>query len=140
MIRRPPRSTLFPYTTLFRSRDFVSVHDVVAANLLAMECPQADGVALNIGSGQPITIQGVAEELAKALGTEIPAQITGKYRAGDIRHCFADISAAEKVLGYRPRVRFGEGIQELVQWLGSQKAVDRSAEAVERLTLYGLAA
>ena len=121
-------------------RDFVSVHDVVAANLLAMECPQADGVALNIGSGQPITIQGVAEELAKALGTEIPAQITGKYRAGDIRHCFADISAAEKVLGYRPRVRFGEGIQELVQWLGSQKAVDRSAEAVERLTLYGLAA
>jgi dTDP-L-rhamnose 4-epimerase len=121
-------------------RDFVSVHDVVAANLLAMERPQADGMALNIGSGHPISISEVAEELGRALGTETVPQITGKYRAGDIRHCFADIRAAEKVLGYRPRVRFGEGIRELVQWLGSQKAVDRSAEAVERLTLYGLAA
>lgn len=121
-------------------RDFVSVHDVVAANLLAMERSQADGMALNIGSGQPISIREVADELARALGTGTVPQITGKYRAGDIRHCFADISAAEKVLGYRPRVRFGEGIRELVQWLSSQKAVDRSAEAVERLTLYGLAA
>jgi dTDP-L-rhamnose 4-epimerase len=123
-----------------QKRDFVSVHDVVAANLLAMERPQADGMALNIGSGQPITIRDVAAELARALGTETPPQITGKYRAGDIRHCFANIAAAEKMLGYCPRVKFGEGIQELVQWLGSQKAVDRSAEAVERLTLYGLAA
>ncbi|HEU5337442.1 MAG TPA: nucleoside-diphosphate-sugar epimerase, partial [Terriglobales bacterium] len=98
------------------------------------------GMALNIGSGQPITICDVAAELAKALGTQLAPQISGKYRAGDIRHCFADISAAGKVLGYRPRVRFGEGIQELVQWLGSQKAVDRSSEAVERLALYGLAA
>jgi len=97
-------------------------------------------MALNIGSGQPITIRDVAAELARALGAETASQITGKYRAGDIRHCFADIGAAEKMLGYRPRVKFGEGIQELVQWLGSQKAVDRSAEAVERLTLYGLAA
>jgi dTDP-L-rhamnose 4-epimerase len=121
-------------------RDFVSVHDVVAANLLAMERPEADGMALNIGSGQPITIRQVAAELARALGTDIPPQITGKYRAGDIRHCFADISAAEKVLGYRPRVQFDEGIQELVQWLGSQKAMDRSAEAVQQLTTYGLAA
>jgi dTDP-L-rhamnose 4-epimerase len=121
-------------------RDFVSVHDVVAANLLAIERPQADGMALNIGSGEPITIMQVAAELAKALGTDMAPQITGKYRAGDIRHCFADISAAEKVLGYRPRIKFGEGIQELVQWLSSQKPVDRSAEAVERLTLFGLAA
>jgi dTDP-L-rhamnose 4-epimerase len=121
-------------------RDFVSVHDVVAANLLAMERPEANGMAVNVGSGQPVTIREVATELAKALGTETAPEITGKYRAGDIRHCFADITAAEKVLGYRPHVRFGEGIQELVQWLGSQKAVDRSAEAVERLTVYGLAA
>jgi dTDP-L-rhamnose 4-epimerase len=123
-----------------QQRDFVSVRDVVAANLLAMERPQADGMALNIGSGQPVTIREVAVQLANALGTATAPQITGKYRAGDIRHCFADISAAERALGYRPRVKFGEGIQELVEWLGSQKAVDRSTEAVERLTLYGLAA
>jgi dTDP-L-rhamnose 4-epimerase len=121
-------------------RDFVSVHDVVQANLLAMERAEADGMALNVGSGQPITICEVAKELARSLGTEIEPEITGKYRAGDIRHCFADISAARNVLGYRPQVSFSDGMEELVQWLASQNAVDRSAEAVERLTSLGLAA
>ena len=121
-------------------RDFVSVHDVVQANILAMERAEADGMALNVGSGQPITIRQVAKELTRSLGTEIEPEITGKYRAGDIRHCFADISAARNVLGYQPQVSFSDGMKELVQWLGSQNAVDRSAEAVERLTSLGLAA
>src|SRR5215813_9499812 len=88
-------------------RDFVSVEDVVRANLLSMERPQADGMALNIGSGQPISIREVAHELARAMDTQIPAELTQKYRAGDVRHCFADISAASRFLGYAPRVRFG---------------------------------
>src|SRR3954447_22312557 len=75
-------------------RDFVSVQDVARANLLAMEKSGADGKALNIGSGEPVTINQIATELAGALGTRTFAEITGKYRAGDIRHCFADISAA----------------------------------------------
>ncbi len=121
-------------------RDFVSVHDVVEANLLAMERDEADGMALNVGSGAPITVREIAAVLAKELGSSMPAEITGKYRAGDIRHCFADIRQAERVLGYKPQVRFKEGIRELVEWLRSQRAEDRAAEAVQQLEVYGLTA
>jgi dTDP-L-rhamnose 4-epimerase len=121
-------------------RDFVSVHDVVQANILAMQRPEAHGMALNIASGEPISIREIAAGLSRALGITITAEITGKYRAGDIRHCFADISAATRVLGYRPKVRFAEGIRELVEWLRLQTAEDRAAEAVQQLDLYGLTA
>lgn len=121
-------------------RDFVSVHDVARANLLAMERNGADGMALNIGSGEPISIREVAAALASALGTEIAAELTGKYRAGDIRHCFGDISAARKFLGYEPHVRFSEGVKELVEWLQGQQPQDRAAEAVAQLSNFGLAA
>ncbi len=121
-------------------RDFVSVHDVVRANLLAMKRSEADGVALNIGSGEPIMVRDIARILAQELGSGLPADLTGKYRAGDIRHCFADISAAARVLGYQPRIRFAEGIRELVEWLRSQTAQDRAAEAVQQLEFYRLTA
>ena len=121
-------------------RDFVSVHDVVQANLLAMERSEADGMALNIGSGSPISIAEVAAELTDCLGEKIPAEITGRYRAGDIRHCFADITAARKILGYQPQHGFSEGIVELVGWLRSQTAVDKAADMVRELSAYGLTA
>jgi dTDP-L-rhamnose 4-epimerase len=121
-------------------RDFVSVHDVVQANLLAMRRTEADGMALNIGAGEPISIAEVAAELTDCLGEKVPFEITGKYRAGDIRHCFADISTAQKVLGYKPRYRFADGIAELVAWLRSQTAVDKAAEMVRELSAYGLTA
>jgi dTDP-L-rhamnose 4-epimerase len=121
-------------------RDFVSVKDVVQANRLAMERPEADGMALNIGSGEPISIREVATELSRALQKEIPAALTLKYRAGDVRHCFADISAAGKYLGYTPKVRFSDGLKDLVQWLCSQQPQDRAAEAVAQLSEFGLTA
>jgi dTDP-L-rhamnose 4-epimerase len=121
-------------------RDFVSVHDVVQANLLAMERDDADGLALNIGSGSPVSIAEVAGELSACLGKRIPAEITGKYRAGDIRHCFADITAARKILGYQPQNRFSDGISELVAWLRSQTAVDKAADMVRELSAFGLTA
>ena len=121
-------------------RDFVSVHDVVQANLLAMEGSKADGMALNIGSGSPISIAEVAAQLSECLGESMPAEITGKYRVGDIRHCFADITTARKVLGYQPRYRFSDGISELVAWLRSQTAVDKAADMVRELSAFGLTA
>lgn len=121
-------------------RDFVSVHDVVAANLLAMERNQADGEAVNIGSGEAVTVQQVADELARALGSNISPEITQKYRAGDIRHCVADISQAVSLLGYEPRTRFPEGVRELVDWLQSQTPEDKAANAVAELAAYGLTA
>jgi dTDP-L-rhamnose 4-epimerase len=121
-------------------RDFVSVQDVVRANLLAMESSQADGRAINIGSGQPISIHEVAAELARAMESDIAAELTQKYRAGDVRHCFADISAANRLLGYAPQVHFADGLKELVQWLCSQQPQDRAAEAVAQLSEFGLTA
>ncbi|HEX3599549.1 MAG TPA: SDR family NAD(P)-dependent oxidoreductase [Lacipirellulaceae bacterium] len=121
-------------------RDFVSVHDIVRANLLALEKDAANGMALNVGSGEPISVREVASALAVALGAEIAPELTGKYRAGDIRHCFADISRAREVLGYEPRVKFADGVRELVAWLREQQAEDRVAEAAEKLSVYGLTA
>lgn len=121
-------------------RDFVSIEDIVQANMLAMDKIAADGMALNIGSGIPISINDVATALSGSLGEAIPAEITGKYRAGDIRHCFADISKAQQVLGYSPRYKFSDGISELVTWLRSQAAVDKAADMVRELTAYGLTA
>jgi len=121
-------------------RDFVSVHDIAHANLLAMENSGADGRAVNVGSGQPVTIREVAAEMERALGLDLPLEITGKYRAGDIRHCFADISTATQLLGYQPKTRLKEGMEELVAWLESQQASDNVEEAMERLNAHGLVA
>ena len=121
-------------------RDFVSVYDIVQANLLAMERREADGLALNIGSGQPITIHEVAQVLTDELERKVAAEITGKYRAGDIRHCYADISLARRILGYEPRNNFRRGVAELVEWLRLQTAEDRVSEASRELSAYGLTA
>ena len=121
-------------------RDFVSVRDVVQANLLAMEKSAADGRALNVGSGEPVTIREIAGELGRALGATVPAEITGKYRVGDVRHCFGDISAISQLLGYRPRVRLKKGIRELAEWLSLQEARDHGDEAMAHLNLRGLVA
>src|SRR5437899_421209 len=121
-------------------RDFVSIHDVARANVLAMEKSGADGRAVNVGSGEPVAIREIAVELGRALGVPVPSEITGKYRAGDVRHCFADISSAARLLGYQPRVRLKQGIEELVAWLETQWAEDRVDEAMDRLSLHGLVA
>lgn len=70
--------------------------------------------------------------------TDLPPEISGRYRAGDIRHCFADISQATQVLGYEPQRTFEEGLAELAEWLDGQAAVDRTAEAQAQLAERGL--
>ena len=121
-------------------RDFVSVHDVVRANLLAMEPGIADGMALNIGSGRAISIVEIAKTLAEAMGCEIEPEISYRYRGGDIRHCFADISAAKNLLGYAPQVALQTGLEELVGWLASQRTEERAARAAAELQAQGLSA
>jgi dTDP-L-rhamnose 4-epimerase len=121
-------------------RDFVSVHDVVAANLLAMTSDKANGHALNVGSGMPVSIQEVADSLSRALKIYVPCEITGKYRAGDIRHCFGDVSKARELLGYEPKVNFDQGIREMVDWLREQTADDKAEKMVAELQTFGLTA
>lgn len=124
-------------------RDFVSVHDVVDACLLAMERPDAVGRAFNVASGESRRVIDVASHIGKALGRELPAEITGKYRVGDIRHCFADITLARDQLGYEPRVPFEQGMRELAEFLRAQEsrgsvARDRVQEARRELETRGL--
>jgi dTDP-L-rhamnose 4-epimerase len=121
-------------------RDFVSVHDIVQALLLAADEDAAVGRAFNVGSGRAVSVREVAATLASVLGSEVEAQVTGKYRVGDIRHCFGDISLAREVLGYLPRVSFEEGMAELVQWLREQERPDDRVEThVAELAARGLA-
>ena len=122
-----------------QQRDFVSVHDVAQAVALALEVEGAAGRVFNIGSGRPYAIREVAERLARVMGRpDLAAEVTGQYRAGDIRHCFADISLAREVLGYRPRVDFEQGLQELAGWLEGRAAHDRVADARRELAERGL--
>jgi len=122
-----------------QQRDFVSVYDVARACRLALQTPEAAGEVFNVGSGQACTVCDVAARLARVLGKEqIEPEIVGKYRVGDIRHCFADIGKARRVLGYEPQVTLDEGMAELAAWLESQAAVDRVAQASAELTARGL--
>jgi dTDP-L-rhamnose 4-epimerase len=119
-------------------RDFVSVYDIAQACRLALESPSADGRALNVGSGQSYTVREVADMLAAILGKRVAPEICGKYRVGDIRHCFADISEAREVLGYDPKVTLEDGLVELAEWLQDQAAEDRVDEASQELAARGL--
>jgi dTDP-L-rhamnose 4-epimerase len=120
-------------------RDFVHVSDVARACRLTMEKPGTAGLAINIGSGRDISIAEVAAAMANALGVEdLEPEITGSFRAGDIRHCFADISLARDLLGYRPQVSLEQGMSELVKWMQGQTAVDRVDKAVAELAARGL--
>jgi dTDP-L-rhamnose 4-epimerase len=110
-------------------RDFVSVRDIVQALLLAAREDAAVGKALNVGSGQAVTVREVGETLARVLGSEREPEVTGRYRVGDIRNCWANISLAREVLGYEPTVSFERGMEELVGWLREQERPESAVEA-----------
>jgi dTDP-L-rhamnose 4-epimerase len=120
-------------------RDFVSVHDVVRACRLALELPEADGGVFNIGSGRSVSVLDVARIVSEALGMKhIEPIVTEKGRVGDIRHCFADISLAQRTLGYAPRVSLEQGVGEVADWVVGQVATDRVSHASAELAARGL--
>jgi dTDP-L-rhamnose 4-epimerase len=122
-------------------RDFVHVRDVAEAFLLALDRPEADGQVFNIGSGEERTIEEVARLQAAAMGrSDLEPDITGKARAGDIRHCIPDLGKARDMLGYQAREDFDQGLAELAEWVARQEAQDRVAEARRELELRGLVA
>lgn len=122
-------------------RDFVSVYDIARGCRLALEAEGASGQVFNLASGQKMSVLEVAARVAKALGREhYRPEITGKYRAGDIRHCFADISKARSVLGYEPQVTLEMGLRDLAKWLRGREAEDRVMESRAELTARGLMA
>jgi dTDP-L-rhamnose 4-epimerase len=120
-------------------RDFVNVADVVRACRLALESDGADGKALNIGSGRSVTVTEIARGLADVLDVAIEPEVTGTYRAGDIRHCFADVGLARELLGFEAEVELEDGMADLAEWLETQTADDRVEHATAELVARGLA-
>jgi dTDP-L-rhamnose 4-epimerase len=121
-------------------RDFVYVKDIVKACRLALEMEKTTGQVFNVGSGNRYSISEIARKIAVALNKEnIEPVKNGKYRAGDIRHCFADISKAQNILGFTPEYDLDKGIREMVPWLESQIAQDNIETATAELIERGLA-
>jgi dTDP-L-rhamnose 4-epimerase len=123
-----------------QTRDLVHVSDVARACLLAIERATADGEVVNVGTGRAFSIRQLAVVLAEALGRpRLYPEITEKYRVGDIRHCVADISKAQTLLGYLAQVPLEGGLIELAEWVASQWATDSVDDAVRELSTKGLA-
>jgi dTDP-L-rhamnose 4-epimerase len=122
-----------------QTRDFVHVSDIVAGVAAALEPEAAVDRALNLGTGEAVSVLDVAEALGSGLGVEVEPEVRGDYRAGDIRHCFSDISLARAELGYSPQVGFEDGTRELVVWLAEQEARDLVDQATAALQERGLA-
>jgi dTDP-L-rhamnose 4-epimerase len=122
-----------------QSRDFIHVSDIVAAILRALESDAAVGQSLNVGTGRAVSVDQVAALLGSALGVSIAPELQATYRAGDIRHCFADPAQAGALLGFTAQVRLEDGIAELADWVRSQTASDRVDLATAELASRGLA-
>jgi len=100
-----------------QTRDFTHVKDIAQANINALEHNNADYQAINIGTGKPITIKNLAETLTKLYNKpNLKPYISNEYRKGDIRHCYADINKAQKLLNFKPNVTLEDGLTELAEW------------------------
>ena len=121
-------------------RDLVHVSDTVEATLAAMEAPAADGQAINVASGRRTSVAELASAVARALGSDLEPDITGEFRAGDIRHCFADTARAEELLGFKAQRRLEDGLPELAEWVAHQDISERGDDALADLRSRGLVA
>ena len=121
-----------------QSRDFVDVRDVAQAITLALEYEGEGTHVLNVGTGRPQTVLRVAEVLARTLGKDLKPQLLRKYRAGDVRHCFADPARARAVLGFEAKRRFEDGVPELVAWCRAQRPADTVDASLGELRQRGL--
>jgi dTDP-L-rhamnose 4-epimerase len=125
-------------------RDFVHAKDIARANVLALESEKADGEAINVGSGTPVSILEVAETLITEMGADkrgIRPDVLGTFRAGDTRHCIPDLSRAKALMGYEGQIPFAQGARELIAWVREQegKVEDRFDRAQQELRAAGLA-
>jgi dTDP-L-rhamnose 4-epimerase len=122
-----------------QTRDFIDVRDITRCCQLALERDGADGRTVNVGTGIPTSIIEVAQVIADGLGKEIEPEIVNQYRAGDIRHCYADTRLAQELLGFRAEISFQAGMGDLLYWLQGQQAADSVDAAREALVARGLA-
>ena len=118
-------------------RDFIHVRDLVRGKLLLLDHPDANDDIFNIGTGKPSSILDLAETLIELCGKNFSSDIIYKFRNGDIRDCYADISKI-KALGFAPELSLREGLKDLIAWSDSQEAVSRVGDAHQKLVEKGL--
>lgn len=111
------------------TRDFVYIDDVADATILGLEVPEANGHVFNIGTGVATDVLMVAQTLCDKYGVQVPITVSGNYRLGDIRHNFADISLARKILGFEPKWTFEKGIEQFTKWVNEQEVQEDNYEA-----------
>lgn len=121
-----------------QTRDFISVHDVAEAFVLALEKKEANYQMFNIGSGKGTTILQIAQTLSLLLGKKDLIQVNGQFRKNDIRHCFADNSKAKKLLGWKPKISLEHGLEELTEWSENEAAEDNFSKAQSEFESHGL--
>ncbi|MBI4392799.1 MAG: SDR family NAD(P)-dependent oxidoreductase [Euryarchaeota archaeon] len=126
------------YEDGLQTRDFIHVSDIVRANILAGTKGGADYHAINVGTGNPQTIRGVSETLIKLYGSKVTPHFENNYRAGDVRHCVADVALAKSLLGFEAQTPFDDGMRELVAWGEAAEAKDKFDEANAELRERGL--
>jgi len=110
------------------SRDFVFIDDVVEATIAGLTKDEANNQVFNVGTGVPTTVLQVAILLMKYFGIEVPYEVSGMYRIGDIRHNFADITRLKTLLNIMTLVGFEEGIEKFVAWVNQQNVVENNYE------------
>jgi dTDP-L-rhamnose 4-epimerase len=103
------------------SRDFVFIDDVIKATSLGIEKKEANNQIFNVGSGVATTVLEVAQSLIRNYNINVPIQVTGNYRLGDIRHNVADISKIQRLLGFSPEINFQEGLKQFTDWVNQQE-------------------
>jgi len=121
-----------------QSRDFISVYDIVRANLLALQGSDADYLGINLGTGSPVSIAGVAKTIANLYGSDVGIEVRNRFRKGDVRHCYADNRLAKRVLHWQAEVGFEEGMRELIEASREVESIDRYAEAEKELRDRGI--
>lgn len=121
------------------TRDFVFIDDVVEATILGLQNDNANGQVYNVGTGIATDVITVANTLAKYYQREIPIQISGNYRLGDIRHNFADITKIKAELGFEPQWYFEKGIEAFTNWVNDQQIPeDKYEQSIEEMKNKGL--
>ncbi len=121
------------------SRDFLYIEDAVDATILGIEKEKANAQVFNVGSGVATTVRQVAEVLKSFYNSEINILINGKYRLGDIRHNYADLTKINHFLGFSPKYDFQKGISEFVSWVKTQKIMkDKYQSSIIELEQKGL--
>lgn len=122
------------------SRDFVFISDIVDATTAALLKDEANGEVFGIGSGVATDVLTVANILVAQYKIEVPITVTGAYRLGDIRHNFADLKKARKLLAFEPKVNFTQGIEKFAAWVNQQEvqkdSYDQSIEEMKSRGLY----